>query len=230
MHHSRLGLILVLLLGYLNIAVAEESVSIKLTFQPDLRNGRAIYETCAACHLPEGWGSEDGNYPQIAGQHLNFLLKQLLDIREGRRENPLMYPFVQERTIGGYQSLVDVVAYIAKLPMHPQHQTGPNNDYTSQYKSGKKLYKQHCAVCHGAKAQGDNTWRIPKLHGQHYPYMVRQIDLIKNGLREVDPAMKAVVDHLTDDNLKDIINYISYIPIPEAERAPSLLWRNPDFQ
>jgi cytochrome c553 len=224
-----LWLVLGVFPSYLNIAEAEEPVSITLTFQPDLRNGRAIYETCAACHLPEGWGSEDGTYPQIAGQHLNFLLKQLLDIREGRRENPVMYPFVQQRTIGGYQSLVDVVAYIAKLPMHPHHQKGPDNDSTPQYKNGEKLFKQHCAVCHGTRAAGNNTQRIPKLRGQHYPYMMRQIDHIKTGLRVVDPAMKAIVDQMTDDNLKDIINYVSYIPVPEAERAPSLNWRNPDF-
>jgi cytochrome c553 len=231
MNNSRLGAVLILgfFLGYLNIAGAAEPVSITLTFQPDLRNGRAIYETCAACHLPEGWGSEDGTYPQIAGQHLNFILKQLLDIREGRRENPVMYPFVQERTIGGYQSLVDVVAYIAKLPMHPQHQKGPDNDLTVQYKNGEKLYKQNCATCHGARAEGNNSKRIPKLNGQHYPYMMRQIDHIKSGIRVVDPAMKAIVDHMSDSNLKDIIDYVSYIPVPEAERAPSLNWRNPDF-
>jgi cytochrome c553 len=230
MKFSRASLVLFLILGYLSEAGAVESVSITLTFQPDLRNGRAIYETCAACHLPEGWGTEDGNYPQIAGQHLKVMLKQLLDIREGRRENPVMYPFVQERTIGGYQSLVDVVAYITKLPMHPQHKKGPNNDFTKQYKIGEKLFQQNCSSCHGSRAEGNNTRRIPRLNGQHYPYMMRQIQHIQSGIRVVDPTMKAIVDQMTDENLKDIINYVSYIPVPEAELAPSLNWRNPDFK
>lgn len=206
-----------------------EAVSITLTFEPDLRNGRVIYETCAACHLPEGWGSTDGTYPQIAGQHLNVMLKQLLAIRDGHRENALMYPFVQERTIGGYQSLVDVVSYITKLPMHPQHQKGPFNDFKPEYKNGEKLYQQLCSSCHGKTAQGNNKSHIPKLYGQHYPYMMRQIKLIQSGIRLVDPTMKAIIDQMSDDKLHDIINYVSYIPVPEAERAPSLNWRNTDF-
>lgn len=229
MNISQLGLILGIFLGYQHVVEAVEPVSITLTFQPDLRNGRAIYETCAACHLPEGWGSEDGTYPQIAGQHLNVMLKQLLDIREGRRENPVMYPFVQERTIGGYQSLVDVVSYITQLPMHPQHQKGPFTDFDAEYKNGEKLYGQFCSACHGKAGEGDNAIHIPKLRGQHYPYMMRQIDHIKQGLRAVDPTMKAIVDQISEDNLRDIINFVSYIPLPEAERAPSIMWRNPDF-
>ncbi|MBE9564973.1 MAG: c-type cytochrome, partial [Proteobacteria bacterium] len=126
---SRLALITYLLSSFLNTAFADP-VIIKLAFEPDLKNGQRIYEICASCHLPEGWGNNDGAYPQIAGQHQNVLIQQLLDIRSGRRENPTMYPFVQERTIGGYQSLADVVVYISTLPMHPQHRKGPWNDYS----------------------------------------------------------------------------------------------------
>ena len=206
-----------------------EAVSITLSFEPDLRNGQRTYETCASCHLPEGWGSSDGAYPQIAGQHQQVLIKQLLDIRDGHRENSIMYPFVQERTIGGYQSIVDVVSYITRLPMHPQHQKGPMNDLSDGFKSGQKLYQQQCAACHGKQAEGNNSLRIPKLYGQHYPYMMRQIGQIKSGLRTVDPGMKAIADRLSEDELKTIINYISYIPVPEQELAPSLNWRNTDF-
>ena len=218
-----------LMAGLYHVSGTAEPVSITLTFEPDLRNGRVIYETCAACHLPEGWGSADGTYPQIAGQHLKVILKQLLDIRDGQRENALMYPFVQERTIGGYQSLVDVASYITKLPMHPQHQQGPYNDFKPEYKQGEKLYSQFCSSCHGQHAEGKNETRIPRLQGQHYPYMMRQISLIQGGIRQVDPTMKAIVDQLSDDELRYIINFVSYIPVPEDQRAPSLNWRNTDF-
>ena len=59
--------------------------------------------------------------------------------------------------------------------------------------------------------------------------MMRQIGQIKSGLRTVDPGMKAITDRLSEDELKTIINYISYIPVPEQELAPSLNWRNTDF-
>lgn len=217
------------ILFYSQLVISAEAVTITLSFEPDLRNGQRTYETCASCHLPEGWGSNDGAYPQIAGQHQQVLIKQLLDIRDGHRENSIMYPFVQERTIGGYQSIVDVVSYITRMPMHPQHQKGPMNDRSEGYKTGQVLYRQNCAACHGSQAEGNNSSRIPKLYGQHYPYMLRQISQIKAGLRQVDPAMKAVTAQLSEDELKIIINYISYLPVPEQERAPSLNWRNTDF-
>jgi len=209
--------------------LSADEVEIKLHFTPDLKNGQSVYEICATCHLPEGWGSTDGSYPQIAGQHRNVLIKQLLDIRSGYRENPAMYPFVQERTIGGYQSLADVVAYISTLPMHPQHRKGPWPDYREEYKAGEKLYQANCAGCHGTKGEGNNEKSIPRLYGQHYPYLLRQIKQVKQGLRIVNPVMQNTAKQLSDEQLQQVVNYVSYLPVPEDKRAPSLNWRNKDF-
>ncbi len=206
-----------------------DPVIINLSFDADLKNGQRIYETCASCHLPEGWGNSDGAYPQIAGQHQNVLIQQLLDIRSGKRENPTMYPFVQERTIGGYQSLADVVSYISTLPMHPKHRKGPWREYTDEFKLGQTLYDDNCTSCHGDRGEGNNKKLTPKLYGQHYPYILRQIKLVKSGLRTVNSSMQVVTEQLTEEQLGLIINYISYLPVPEEELAPSLNWRNTDF-
>lgn len=226
---NRFIILFLVLLGCFIRPLAADPVVIKLAFEADLQNGKRIYETCASCHLPEGWGNNDGTYPQIAGQHQNVLIQQLLDIRSGRRENPTMYPFVQERTIGGYQSLADVVVYISTLPMHPQHQKGPWSKGSKQFKQGKKLFEQHCANCHGRDAGGDNETLTPKLYGQHYPYISRQIIQIKNGIRNVNPVMQSIVNPLSENQLLLITNYVSYLPVPDGELAPSLDWRNTDF-
>ena len=63
-----------------------------MDLEGDPENGLDVYEVCSACHLPEGWGSKDGTFPQIAGQHKNVIIKQMADIREGNRDNPTMYP------------------------------------------------------------------------------------------------------------------------------------------
>jgi cytochrome c553 len=49
------------------IAQAEYEEVLALT--PNPANGHKAYITCAVCHRPEGWGTLDGTYPQIAGQH-----------------------------------------------------------------------------------------------------------------------------------------------------------------
>lgn len=222
--------LLFLLLLVPGLSRAADPMTIQLRFEPDLRNGKRIYEICASCHLPEGWGSNDGAYPQIAGQHRQVLFQQLLHIRTGERDNPAMYPFVQERTMGkGYQPLVDVVSYIARLPMHPRHQKGPWGTLSSEYKEGERLYQQNCAQCHGKQAEGDDASATPMLRGQHYPYLLRQVGLIRSGLRTVNPVMTAILGRLQEEQLERVINYISRIEVPKDKLAPSLDWRNTDF-
>jgi len=221
---------LILTNALVSSSFAADTVEIKLKFTPDLKNGKSVYEICATCHLPEGWGNTDGGYPQIAGQHQNVLIKQLLDIRSGFRENPAMYPFVQERTIGGYQSLADVVAYISTLPMHPRHRKGPWNDLRKEYKQGKKLYLANCSTCHGKGGEGNNEKSIPMLMGQHYPYLLRQVMHVKSGRRKVNPVMQSIVKTISEKDLKKIVNYISWLPVPKDKKAPSLNWRNKDFK
>jgi len=45
--------------------------------------------SCDGCHAPDAAGG--GRFPRLAGQHREYLIKQLNDIREGRRNSsPLM--------------------------------------------------------------------------------------------------------------------------------------------
>ena len=208
---------------------AVETITIKLDFTPNIEDGKTTFGICARCHLPEAWGNDDGTYPQLAGQHVNVLMKQLLDIRNGTRHSSLMFPFVQSRTVGGYQELSNVVAYISTLPMNPAHSKGPWQEQSKQYKQGKQSYQQYCAGCHGDNGEGNNELVYPKLQGQHFQYMSQQISRIKNSVREVHPAMQAVVNELSLEQLEQAINYASYFAVPKEDMAASKTWRNPDF-
>ena len=141
-----------------------------LALNPDLDKGREIYEVCTACHLPEGWGTKDGTFPQIAGQHYNVIIKQLADIRALNRDNPTMYPFALPSEIGGSQSIADVAEYISNLPMNPNNGVGAGDDL----EHGAQLYKDNCVRCHGENGEGDNDKFYPRIHGQHYNDLVRQ--------------------------------------------------------
>ena len=208
---------------------AVEPVRAMLELQPDIDNGRRLFGICARCHLPEAWGTADGSYPQLAGQHVNVLMKQLLDIRSGRRDNPAMRPFVQQRTIGGYQGLADVVAYISTLPMTPMADRGPWQPGSAQHDAGARVYREHCAACHGADGAGDNARGYPRLQGQHYSYMLRQARLARDGLRRVAPSMAAILEGLSAADIERALNYASYLPVPVADLAPNADWHNPDF-
>jgi len=220
----------VVILLFSAAAGAVEPIRVVLEFVPDVDNGRRTFDICARCHLPEAWGNNDGTYPQLAGQHVNVLMKQLLDIRSGRRANPTMQPFVQERTVGGYQNLSDVVAYISTLPMNPEHAKGPWPPGSETYLEGKNMYQQYCAGCHGQAGEGNNELAYPRLAGQHYDYMARQASLVRRNLRRVIPSMTAMFDVLSAEQFDKVLNYISYLPVPQADLAPDAQWRNPDFQ
>lgn len=210
---------------------AKHDLEKALTLKPDVENGMDIYEVCAGCHLLEGWGTADGNYPQLAGQIPGVIIKQMADIREGNRDNPTMYPFTLDRAIGGGpQGLADVAGYISTLKMIPENGKGEWEPGTPEYKLGEKLYKENCAKCHGDKGEGNVEKLYPRLAGQHYKYMLRQFQWIKNGKRKnANEEMVKQINAFSDKDMKAVINYTSRLPVPDKDKAPSMDYKNPDY-
>ena len=202
-----------------------------LSKTPDLENGRDVYEVCSACHLPEGWGVKDGTFPQLAGQHQTVLVKQLADIRAKNRDTPTMYPFSLPESIGDEQSIADVTAYIAKMKMNPDNGKGAWAEGTPEYAQGKKLFVDNCVLCHGENGEGAADKFFPRIQGQHYNYMLRQLEWIRDGKRRnSNPDMKKTISSFSDHDAELVINYVSRIPVPKEDLAPSADWKNPDFQ
>ncbi len=196
----------------------------------DLENGMIVYEVCAACHLTEGWGTPDGTFPQLAGQSREVAIKQLQDIRALNRDNPTMYPFALPEAIGGPKALSDVSAYIAQLPMNPANGQGAWAAGTPEFAQGEKLYKDNCVECHGPTGEGMPDKFYPLIQGQHYLYMLRQFEWIRDGKRRnANPDMVKQIANFSDADMKRVINYVSRIPVPTEKLAPSADWLNPDF-
>jgi len=203
---------------------------VAMSLKPDLENGIEVYEVCAACHLTEGWGRPDGTFPQLAGQHKGVLIKQLADIREKNRDNPTMYPFALPESIGDAQALADVVAYIAKLPMNPENGKGEWPKGTPEYAQGEKLYKDNGVKCHGDNGEGIPDKFYPRIEGQHYKYMLRQFEWIRDGKRRnANPDMVKQIKAFSDKDMQMVINWVSRTPVPKKDLAPSADWINPDF-
>lgn len=58
----------------------------------DVEAGKAKSQTCQACHGTDGNGT-DPQYPRLAGQHADYLVKALKDYRSGSRANAIMAGF-----------------------------------------------------------------------------------------------------------------------------------------
>ena len=59
--------------------------------------GQKKSQTCVACHGPDG-NSTAPDFPKLAGQHYDYLLKAMKDYKAGTRKNPLMAPMVANLT------------------------------------------------------------------------------------------------------------------------------------
>lgn len=53
--------------------------------------GEKKAKPCEACHGPGG-NSASPEFPKLAGQHYDYLVKSLNDYKSGARKNPIMAP------------------------------------------------------------------------------------------------------------------------------------------
>lgn len=196
-----------------------------MSLAADIDTGREVFVNCTKCHGTEGWGSYGGEYPQLAGQHQSVIIKQLVDIRRGQRDNPLMLPVVAEMS---EQDIVNVASYVSGLKMNPDPGVGEAED--DALMPIEQTYLQQCSSCHGKTGAGDADSFYPLLQGQNYEYLLRQLKLIQAGKRKnSNPDMQIVISHMSDETLALLADYISRLEPPEQKVAP-FGWENPDFQ
>lgn len=78
----------------------------------DIDQGKEKAAVCAACHGPDG-NSPTPEFPRIGGQHEDYLLRALLDYKNGQRKNPIMSAQVENLS---KQDLADLAAWYASQP------------------------------------------------------------------------------------------------------------------
>ena len=178
--------------------------------EPDLERGAELYRTCAACHGPDGRGTEDGEIPAIAGQHGSVLLKQLTDFRHDQRWNERMQHFTDRHHLASPQDLTDVAAYVSYLPRFSPTAAGIGDG--KNLGEGASVYFRTCERCHGPLGQGDLLRNRPRLAGQHYAYLLRQLQETAANQR---PGMgREHVDMLKDvspEQLRGVADYLSRV-------------------
>lgn len=196
-----------------DIKALNQELDYALNLTPNRERGREIYQTCAGCHGEKGWGSADGVYPQIAGQHYNVIIKQIVDIRFGLRDNPVMLPFVERESLGEAQALADIAGYVSSLPMDPNSGIGPGTDLAR----GEDLFERKCAVCHLNDGEGENDLLFPKITGQHYVYLLRELNWMREGKRR--NSLRGMVNRIKRLPPADIMAVADYIS--RLNRSPS---------
>jgi cytochrome c553 len=152
-------------------STARSEYNAAIRSKPDLDRGEKLFENCATCHGPTGGGAPDGSIPRIAGQHFKVIVKQLVDYRHGKRWDPRMERYAARHLLPDAQALADVAAFISQ-----QDRLTPRGVGTGAHaRHGVHVYAAQCAFCHGPGGEGDERELVPRVAGQHYEYLLRQM-------------------------------------------------------
>ena len=161
-----------------------QEVEAVLRLMPDPAHGREVFRVCEACHgahdagLPKGW------VPEIAGQHVRVIVKQLVDFRHGRRWDLRMEIIASRHVLKSSRDILDAASYAASLSPVSSLAVGTGENVTR----GQVVYEAKCVACHGRGGEGSNARFVPRLAGQDYDYLLRQLHDAIDGRR---PGLKA---------------------------------------
>ena len=162
---------------------------------------------CAACHGADGNAQLQGA-PSLAGQPKVFIENQLVMIREGMRNIPVM----QGMLIGVSDDEISAMAaHYAALPLKKP----PVDRQVALYLLGdKKSSDMRCGICHLPNYVGRE--QIPRLAGQREDYLLHSMRQFKsNQAVGRDTIMAASLYGVGEDDLKAIAHFLSRL-------APSL--------
>jgi cytochrome c553 len=171
-----------------------------------IEEGRAKAQVCGACHGVDG-NSLISNVPSLAGQPRQFIVTALFMFREGRRKNDQMTPFVDKLSNA---DLNDLAQYFSSQKMTPPLRT-PEGDTVAKGRAVTE--KNNCVACHTATLIGQQ--HIPRLAGQHKPYLFDQLKSFKAGTRaDFDGTMTSAAQGLALDELEMLADYLSTLAVP----------------
>ena len=167
----------------------------------DVDAGQRKAEVCMACHGPGG-NSVLPQYPILAGQTARYTYLQLKDFQEGRRTAPQMEPFIKNLS---KQDMFDLAAYFAAQKPRP---TAFKADPARAARGKAKADETLCTMCHLGGFLGQNE--IPRVAGQQYDYIVKQMRDFKTAKRTNDAGnMASVSKTLSDQDIEDLGHYLT---------------------
>ena len=205
---KKIALSLTILLGTLSASTAP-------AFDGDVNAGKEKSATCAACHGPDG-NAPVNIYPKIAGQHADYIYKQLQEFKLGMtsggkegRMDPVMSGMAMPLSD---QDMKDLAAYFSSLNMS---EGATPKDVVEV---GQQLYKAGdaergipaCAACHGPRGNGTSLAKFPKISFQHPEYIKSQLEKFRDGTRnnDLNGMMQDIAKKLTDKDIEVLSKYL----------------------
>lgn len=177
---------------------------------PDVDLARAeeiVGGQCFLCHGMEGESSTT-LYPRLAGQHYQYVAKQLADFKSGKRVSDTMNDMAKELTP---EEMLALGVYFEKKPALSNEVEDEQLAAVGQYifqRGNEFSGVAACASCHGEKGYG--TSQLPRLAGQVAKYTEKQLKSFNERQRTNDNAvMHSIASKLTPLEVHAVAAYIS---------------------
>ena len=187
----------------------------------DATAGLAKAAVCGACHGLDG-NSSDAQYPKLAGQSEQYIVRQLTDFKAGKRQNPIMLGMA---TPLSEQDMHDIGAYFAsKTPL-------PGVADQALVAHGEQLFREGdtkrdipaCMACHSINGRGNPGAMYPELTSQHAQYIQATLKSWHDGTTWGDDPhsqiMPSIAQKLDADDIAALASYIEGLHSADSQPA-----------
>jgi cytochrome c553 len=180
------------------LALADAAADLK-------RADEIVTERCSLCH-GKGGESASAVYPRLAGQHAEYIARQLADFKSGKRKSETMKPQAEPLTS---EEMAALGAYFEKRKASARRAQDGELLAVGKYifEHGNRFSGlPACASCHGPKGLG--APQLPRLAGQHPRYVEDQLRQFNKRERTNDNAvMHTVASKLTELETHAVAEY-----------------------
>ncbi|WP_343855173.1 c-type cytochrome [Rhodanobacter soli] len=187
----------------------------------DATAGQAKAAVCGACHGMDG-NSADAQYPKLAGQSEQYIVRQLTSFKAAKRQNPIMMGMAAPLS---EQDMHDLGAYFASKTALP----GVADQALVEH--GQTLFRQGdatrgipaCMACHSIDGRGNPGAMYPQLTSQHAQYIEATLKAWHDGTSWGDDAhsqvMPAIAKQLSADDIAALASYIEGLHSADSQPA-----------
>ena len=173
----------------------------------EARAKKIVGGVCFLCHGTDGESSSEV-FPRLAGQHAEYIAKQLENFKTGKRKSSAMADMVSKLKP---DEMVALGQYFEKMVVPVTPPSDPNLAGMGKYiyQAGNKYSGvAACTGCHGKDALG--TAILPRLAGQYASYIETQLKEFGKRERTNDNAvMHAVAAKMTPLEMAAVAEYLS---------------------
>jgi len=186
------------------------SIALQPARAQSVEAGQSKSVTCAACHGVDG-NSVTPEWPNLAGQHPSYTVRQLNAYKAGNRSDAGMQGFAA--TLSD-QDMLDIAAYFGAQTVAPR---GADPELVSL---GERIYRggvpergvAACIACHGPNGLGNPLAAYPRISGQHSTYVFNTLRAYAAGERRSDTAynqmMRNISELLFESEMRALASYV----------------------